>query len=412
MGPKLSRRLFLKRTLALGLVGGGVLGVKGAQEGLGLLEQHQTWVEASRPNNEFFDRHYRDLQRLTLGGSFAPEQFGGRSRRQEAMPALEFAVKELGMRQLRLGLRWNRVQREDGSENLDFYRPYIDYCLTQNVDICLNPGPVRVFRWPEEHVPRWLLSRLDDVPANGVTINLQQPLAQAALEHLDALLQQLDREYGKDLRARVCMVQAENEPYYPLGDTQWRFSAGYMQEVVRRLHAAYPDADVLVTSAARLHLNIIRDLFSRLMAADPSLHGRLVSGFDFHYKTPLRDSMPIVRHFDQIAYSRPLIPTTDTHVRDARTLGFRIEVTEGQCEPYAYLKSPGNSAKDLRFLILRLMDRVLDPKQPALIRLWGIEELAKRFLRGEATREHERMLEIIRAVNFGLHPEVTVLAQK
>src|SRR5262245_21156524 len=127
---QISRRLFLRRAAAMGLVGGGLLSVKGAQEGFGLLEQHQTWEEAKRSNSEFFARHAADLERLTLGGSFSPEHFGGDRRgRREAIDSLSFAVREMGMEQLRLGLRWNQTEREDGSTNIDYYRQFIDYCL-------------------------------------------------------------------------------------------------------------------------------------------------------------------------------------------------------------------------------------------------------------------------------------------
>jgi hypothetical protein len=197
----------------------------------------------------------------------------------------------------------------------------------------------------------------------------------------------------------VSIVQVENEPYYELGQHRWRFSSGYLEQVAQLMRAGFPEASILLTSAGRLHLHIIRDLFIRLLAMDDNWSGRLVSGFDFHYKTPLRDSYPLVRHFDQLSYARPFAPSTAEHIRDSRDVGFRIEVTEGQAEPYSYLTSPGNSATDLRFLILRLMDKVLDPQAPALIRLWGVEELAKRFLRGEATDEHRQMLEIIQTVN-------------
>jgi hypothetical protein len=68
-------------------------------------------------------------------------------------------------------------------------------------------------------------------------------------------------------------------------------------------------------------------------------------------------------------------------------------------EPFHQLTSPGNSARDLRFLILRLLDKVFDPHKPALLRIWGIEELAKRMLRGEMTSEHKQIVEIFEAIN-------------
>ncbi|HLF78395.1 MAG TPA: hypothetical protein VJB57_13010 [Dehalococcoidia bacterium] len=409
MPTKLSRRLFLRRALAVGTLCASIGGVEVARKGLDLLEQHRTWIEASYPNGEFLARNAPSLERLTLGTSFAPEQFrrSGDGAR-EALNALDFAVRDLGMSEVRLGLRWNRTLNREGAIDLSFYRPYLDYCLSRDIDICLNLGPIRVFRWPEEHVPQSVLSNLSRVPPTDATITTGEPLAQEALKHLERLQGELISDYGDDLLTRVSVVQVENEPFYELGQHRWRFGAGYLREVALRLIDSFSGAAVLVTSAGRLHLHLIRDLFAAFLASDDRFGGHLVSGFDFHYKTPLRDSYPVIRHFDQLSYARPLAPTPEEHVRDARDLGFRIEVTEGQAEPYGHLRSPGNSARDLRFLILRLMDKVLDPRQSALIRLWGVEELAKRLLRNEATEEHRQMVEVIQAVNAGQSNQLSV----
>ena len=38
-------------------------------------------------------------------------------------------------------------------------------------------------------------------------------------------------------------------------------------------------------------------------------------------------------------------------------------------------------------------------EQPALVRLWGVEELVKKMMRGELTEEHRRIIELIQTVN-------------
>jgi hypothetical protein len=68
-------------------------------------------------------------------------------------------------------------------------------------------------------------------------------------------------------------------------------------------------------------------------------------------------------------------------------------------EPFGQFQSPGNSARDLRFLLLRCLDKVLDPQRPALIRLWGVELLTERMLSGDLTDEHREIVSIIRRVN-------------
>jgi hypothetical protein len=395
----LSRRRFLRRALGAAIAfGGSYAASEAARKGWDLYEQHRTWEEASRPNAEFFARHAGELSRLSLGGSFAPEQWPLDAAGQaDALASLGLAVRELALRRLRLGLRWSRSVDAAGATDLSAYRSVLDYCFAAGVEVCLAVGPIRVFRWPEEHLPAAVLESLD-LPEKGAAIEPGDALAAAALDHLDGLLEGLRREYGASL-AGVRGVQIENEPYFPLGAHRWRLSDAYLAETARRVGAALPHVDILVTSAGRLNLNSVRGLFARLLREDRGFAGRLVSGFDFHYVTPLRDSFPIIRHFDQVSYASPFAPTTEEHIRDGRELGFRIEVTEGQAEPYGKFLSPGNSARDLRFLILRCLDKVLDRQAPALIRLWGVEELTKRMIGGSLTDEHRRMIEILQAVN-------------
>jgi hypothetical protein len=172
-----------------------------------------------------------------------------------------------------------------------------------------------------------------------------------------------------------------------------------MMALAERAQAALPNAALLVTSAGRLNLDSIRELFDLLLRANPSRAGHLISGFDFHYHTPRRDSYPVLRYLDQVAYATPFASSLSRNVWDSRDLGFDIEVTEAQMEPFGQFQSPGNSARDLRFLLLRCLDKVLDPQRPALIRLWGVELLTQRMLSGDLTAEHREIVSIIRRVN-------------
>ena len=209
---------------------------------------------------------------------------------------------------------------------------------------------------------------------------------------------ELQREYGSDL-AGISTVQIENEPFYEIGNHEWTMSIPYLVALARRVDEALPGVDLLITSAGRLNLKEVRRTHEALLASDSAWQGRLVSGFDFHFRTPLRDSMRLVRQFDPITYSRPFAASTEDHILDSRAIGFRIEVTEGQAEPYGYLTSPGNSVRDFRYPVLRSLDEVLDRREPALLRVWGVEEIAKKALRGQLTDEHRQIIDIFQTVN-------------
>jgi hypothetical protein len=370
-----------------------------ARKSFGLIEQHNTWELAAKGNEAFFEHNAERIASLEIGGSFAPEQWELDAAGQaQAMAALNVAVRDLDMKQLRLGLRWSRVHSENGPD-LTPYRNVLDYCFANGVSVCLNPGPIRTFRWPEEHVPEAVLASLAAVPDSGATITPEMPLAQASLEYAEKLITTLQHEYSAEDLSAVRMLQVENEPFYPLGEHAWILGPDYLREVAHRLHGAFPQADIMITTAGRLNMKVIRDVLFSLRQDDASYEGKLVSGFDFHYRTPNRDSYPVIRYFDQITYARPGVGGTNDNIIDSREVGYRIEVTEGQMEPYGHFQQPGNSSTDLRYMLQRTFDHVLDPEQPALVRIWGVEELTKKMLAGELTDEHRRIIELIQTVN-------------
>lgn len=400
---------FTRRQL---LVGAGRFGAfltafELARKSMGLVEQHRTWQAAAEGNDAFFQRNEARLRDFELGGSFAPEQWPlDAAGQRAALAGLDLAVRELHVRRMRLGIRWSRVDRGRRGIDLSPYRPLLDYCFSNGVAVCLNPGPIRTFRWPEEHVPTRVLTSLSEVPTTGATISPSSPLAQAALSYLERLLEALENAYDAAALRSIEIVQAENEPFYPLGEHAWVLGPAYLQTVAHRLHAAFPWAGVMLTTAGRLNMTAIRDVLFALKQADSSYAGKLVSGFDFHYRTPNRDSYPIIRYFDQITYARPGVAGTNDNIADSRLVGYRIEVTEGQMEPYGHFQQPGNSATDLRYMLQRCIDHVLDPEQPALVRLWGIEELVKKMLTGALTNEHRQIIGLIQRVNSQRREEV------
>ncbi len=88
--------------------------------------------------------------------------------------------------------------------------------------------------------------------------------------------------------------------------------------------------------------------------------------------------------------------------RQSQNLGFEIEVTEAQMEPWTFIQTPGNSASELRYLIQRCGLGVLaaDQSNSDLIRLWGIEQLVEKFIQNEQTEEHQQMWELIQLINL------------
>jgi hypothetical protein len=367
---------------------------------LTLVEQHRTWAEAAEGNEAFFARNRERLESFEIGGSVAPEQWGfRRGARRESLTGLQTAVQDLQMRQMRLGLRWSRVETQNGRIDFGAYRPLLDYCFANGVEVCLNPGPIRTFRYPEDHVPEHVLASLKDAPANNSVIAADSELAQRSLDYVERLMVALKQEYAASDLAAIRILQVENEPFYQMGEHDWKLEPAHVENVAHRLHAALPEASIMLTTAGRLNMKQVRDALFNLQRSDESYAGKLISGFDFHYRTPNRDSYPLIRHFDQISYARPGVGGTNDNIIDSREVGYRIEVTEGQMEPYGHFEQPGNESTDLRYMLQRCFDHVLDPLQPALVRVWGVEELVKKMMAGELTDEHRQIIALLQTVN-------------
>jgi hypothetical protein len=217
------------------------------------------------------------------------------------------------------------------------------------------------------------------------------------MDYLDQLLERLISEYGNQI-TQMAAVQPENESFQGFDQQGWRVSSEYMRNLVHELNRRLPDVPIIVTSAGRPALNEICDLFSELLQDRARFPAGLVSGFDYYYSTPRHNQIPFHRYLDPIAlaFDLPSAKTCADNLRDARAIGFGIEVSEAQAEPYAHVTGPGNSAQDYRFMLLRCAAKVLDPLQTSILRIWGVEEMAKKALSGQTNDQHQAIFDLTR----------------
>jgi hypothetical protein len=233
-------------------------------------------------------------------------------------------------------------------------------------------------------------------PHKGNEVQWGSPLAEAASDYLDRLLDKLLAEYGDEMQRVI--VQPENESFQSFDERRWNVSQEYMRNVIHQIDSRVPGVPILVTSAGRPALRKITELFEGLMREGDRFKGRLISGFDYYYSTPEHNKLPLDRYLDPIAlaFSIPPPKTCAENIEDSRRVGFRIEVSEGQAEPYAHITAPGNSVQDYRFMLLRCAGKALDREQPSVLRVWGVEALAKKALGGKTTPEHEAIFDLTR----------------
>src|SRR3954470_11442498 len=132
---RISRRRLLASTLggaalATVAVGAGDEILRGPGGVLGI---YQAWRAASLPNRRYLEEHGAPFANVALGFSFSPELWTGRDGGRAApLRALRYSVEELGLVHPRMGIRWDQVARPNGSVDLGYYAPYLDYCYRHN----------------------------------------------------------------------------------------------------------------------------------------------------------------------------------------------------------------------------------------------------------------------------------------
>ncbi len=399
MNRRLTRRNFLRGAL-VGTAAAGTFfyGDEAVGAVRGGIESAHAWQAAGMDNGPFLDEHGSVFDRVALGCSFEPEEWSrGEQAARVPLRALDYCVRGLGLREVRIAIRWDRVVSGGRPIDIRPYRPYLDYCFNAGLNLSLNLGPIRTFHWPEERVPGAVLASLPSVPRHGANIDWGDPLADAAMAYLHGLIDVLDKEYGSEL-SHLASIQPENESFQGFDRESWRVSPRYMTNVIKELDQRLPGVPILVTSAGRPALAAITNVFEDLIGHDDRFRDRLISGFDYYYSTPNHNRIPFHSYVDPIAlaFHFPSAKTCEDNLRDSRNVGFRIEVSEAQAEPFAHITAPGNSARDFRFMLLRCAGKVLDPGRDSVLRIWGVEQLTKKIFAGDSTAEHAAICDMIR----------------
>lgn len=367
--------------------------------------------EALLPMEEFL-AHYEGAireRRIRIGCSFSPESLGVEGRRanerghSRALGILRAAVEDLGMADIRLGLRWSSIA-PNGTNLTDFYAPYLDYCFRNPAvrSVALDIGPLKTFRWPEIHVPRAVLDRLDSVPSSKAEIRPEMEVARLGIEHARRVVDSLGREYDGAKPVTISL----NEPFHGFGQFRWTMGEAYLLEVLDVVFDSpyFGDAHVLVNSAQGLDLNRIARFFELLIRRRPELRGRLISGFDIYPFLPPASDFPVLRQIlgsiraRHREWDRQVGPNLEW-AHDPVS-GYRIEVTEAQAEPFGSHPSVGNSLPHFQHVLAECFDRVLDPSQEeSLIRLFGIEYQLRLQQSGRAGPENLAILDLTRRIN-------------
>ncbi len=326
---------------------------------------------------------------LVLGTSFSPESCESVCQ-IDPLLILEKAHRELGITDVRLGLRWDRIQPKKRA-SLSYYKRYIEYMLKNDFTITLNIGPIKVMRWPEVHIPDSAKKYI----FNGQVVTPECELAKRSFDYFHRELSLLRSEYGKKLKSVT--FQVENESFFRFGDYNILMSDEYLLSLIEIFRKYIPSSKLMFNSAGRRNLYEVLSLFKTLVRGYGFRMNDLTLGFNFYYKIPLRFGMtPVI---DPLIFPLFRYMRIANFKKEQRERGFKLEISEAQFEPWVEAKSPGNSYKDFLYLLDRCSKFFPEEYDYKLVRLWGIEEFVCKMMTGGMTDEHREILKDIRRIN-------------
>lgn len=359
---------------------------------IGTLENFKNLVESYRLSNklhtlnpELVADQFSDLE---FGVSFNPEHSEIHKNNHEPLSILNFIVQDLKIRDIRLAFRWSLLDK--GEFSFEYYKPYLDYCVQNDVSLTLNLGPIKTMRWPEEHIPE-AFRRLVD---HKQTIDLEHPIAFHALNHLRELCKYLSTNYSEHLDL-FKTIQCNNEFQNRFGVYKFLISHSFEVECINIVKEFFPDSKILINSCALLNITEIINITNEIKNSE------FVLGVNYYYKVGGQNKIPIINKFDGLFLSKVPFITPKILRKLALKYNFEVEVSELQGEPWLPdAPSPGNSYKEFLFELLRIKLVKPDNQNKLLCRYWGAEDIVSRTISGRGTEDNEQILNLVKLINL------------
>lgn len=320
---------------------------------------------------------------IVWGTSFSPEysQYLGD---RNPLETLKIVREKLNIQDFRLGLRWNTVEK-NGKVSLEFYEKYIEYLLKNNCSICLNVGPIKVMRWPEEHIPEYI-----NVKKRSV-VKKDSELAKYAIEYFNKLLELIDRKYGQQINSSSKIsFQIENECYNRFGHKRLLMSDEYLLEITTILHEYFPKNKLMMDSSARKDLRKLMHLFDLFVENKLFEWKQLTLGINYYSMIP--KMKPFFKRIEALSFYLPWSMPLSTLKRYQEEKGFGLEISEAQFEPWGEMTLPGNSVEELRYVVKHGLKIFPDNYKERMIRLWGMEEFGLKMKEKKLTSEHRDII--------------------
>jgi hypothetical protein len=294
---------------------------------------------------------------------------------------LKIYFEELQFKQVRIGVRWDKLFPEHYDENTPFDFSFYDrflreigsYCLSDGVEVTLNIGPIKIFRWPESHIPQNIKKQLE-----GLSESVwQAKLEEIALGYFKRLLPELKERYPV-LMKHTTQIQLDNEAFNSFGTSRFVPNESYLIATVTLAQETFPAIKNYVWNGpGHFHIPQQIKLIERL-----NKNFNYVIGLDYYYSQDKVYWAKWTRFFDPLStYNLGLSsPDIRSEMSYLKKQGFKVskEVTEAQMEGWGRAQHPGSSTTELSW-VLKRCSRFFSVGEKKIISLWGLENFLRRM---------------------------------
>jgi hypothetical protein len=363
---------------------------------------------------EFINAHSDFLKKIELGHSYSVEHMNylnsfnelPDSSKPTHLEALNILTNEIGLKSIRLGIRWCDVDF-DGKVNIEKYKEVVKYCLENKLSICLNVGPIKVFRWPEVYVPDRIVNA-QNIGTDKYEITAESEISKESIIYLEKLFDAFEKEFGREFFDKIKTVQVDNEMFNPFGTKRWYAGFDHLFEIIKSVNKRFKTSKILLSISGGpnefdiLNPDVLRvqKFIKSFIPAD--LVSRIVIGFNFYYQVP---GLPRDRNGNSLdAFSVLKIINGKNILKNIKQWASQnkvdFEVTELQFEPWGEHGDAGLNFRGFQFSLLRLKEIIQLENQPkTVLRLWGTELFAQKFFAGELSEDQEKIVELIQEID-------------
>jgi hypothetical protein len=325
----------------------------------------------------------------------------------KTLQTIDYMCKNLGMTDIRMGIRWDNVVNEKGEFDLSFYKPFFDRMIKNKMNITINLG-VKVVRWDEQHEPPQFSDELKQISEGSGVVYSEDNIAKQAIAYETEVFKYLQATYTKAQLKQIKVIQLENEAFNKFGIDPVVMSNEYIEKSIENANKYFPKVTFAISSAGFFNIEQITAVFKDLIAKDPNYINRLLLlidnyGIDVGFiDTPIGKVNPLkvpgADKVDPLWWDEMTFNRIKNAIRESREIGFMVGVGEMQAEPWdGNLALPGDPVEDFKYMLLRSA-KMLDSDKYSFIGVWGIE-----YLINNPTPANKEILGLIGEINNTNH---------